>query len=161
RSGPGRAPPRARARARPRQRRVLRLRRAGAPGAGLGVTRMRRSALAMNARIGFAGWLVAAAIAGPARAWDPAEHRRIVDLATDHAPPRLAVFLRAHHDDVECGALDPDRKFMDTENHTYEVADGSRRNPDRVAEVSASIVSMLRNGAPRERVAYAFGVLSH
>jgi hypothetical protein len=115
----------------------------------------------MSQRIRVVATLLGFGLASPALAWDPAEHRRIVDIAIEHVPPRIAAFLRANRDEVVRGALDPDRKFMDTENHTVEIADGSRRNPERVAELSAALVAMLRNGAPRERVAYGLGALSH
>ncbi len=82
-------------------------------------------------------------------------------LAVDHSPPGLASFLRANLDEVVRGSLDPDRKFMDTENHTYHVDDEARNNPDHVAYLSSTIVAMMRNRAPRERVAYWFGALSH
>ncbi len=94
-------------------------------------------------------------------AWNTKDHRTFVAHAIEHSPPELASFLRAHWDEVMRGSVDPDRKFMDTPNHTYHVDDGTRSAPDRVAELSDALVAMMRNGAPREKVAYWFGALSH
>jgi hypothetical protein len=102
-----------------------------------------------------------ALLARPSWAWDPKDHRRIAALAIKHSPPALASFLRDNLDEVLRGSVDPDRKFMDTENHTYHVDDGTRNNPDHVAYLSSALVEMMRNRAPRERVAYWFGALSH
>ncbi|MBI1854070.1 MAG: hypothetical protein HYR85_27345 [Planctomycetes bacterium] len=100
-------------------------------------------------------------LACPASAWDPKDHRLFVALAIEHSPPGLASFLGANLDEVVRGSLDPDRKFMDTENHTYHVDDGTRDNPDHVAYLASALVAMIRNRAPREKVAYWFGALSH
>jgi hypothetical protein len=102
-----------------------------------------------------------AALGQDARAWSPKDHRMIVALAIEHCPAGLASFLRDHLAEVERGSVDPDRKFMDTANHTYNLEDGTRNNPDHVAHVSSALVSMVRNKAPREDVAYWFGALSH
>lgn len=100
-------------------------------------------------------------LTGTAWAWPPKDHRVLVSWAIERCPPELSSFLTEHLDAVRQGSVDPDRKFMDTLNHTYEVHDGTRNNPDHVAYLSTALVSMLRNGAPRAKVAYWFGALSH
>jgi len=99
--------------------------------------------------------------AGMAWGWGGKDHRMLVSDAINHCPVELASFLLENLDTVMQGSVDPDSKFMDTLNHTYEVDDGTRNNPNHVAYLSSALVSMIENRAPRERVAYWFGVLSH
>jgi len=94
-------------------------------------------------------------------AWGPRDHRMIVALAVRHLPPDVASFLEGQIEHAQEGSVDPDRKFMDSDNHSYNLEDGTIENPRHVAYLSSAIVSMIRNRAPREEVAYWFGALSH
>ena len=100
-------------------------------------------------------------LVGTAWGWGGKDHRMLVSDAIDHCPVELASFLMENLDIVMQGSVDPDSKFMDTLNHTYEIDDGTRNNPNHVAYLSSTLVSMMENRAPREKVAYWFGVLSH
>jgi len=98
---------------------------------------------------------------GTARGWPTGDHRMLACQAIKHCPPELSSFLNENLEAVLRGSVDPDKKFMDTLNHTYEVLDGTRNNPDHVAYLSSKLISMMRNRAPRSKIAYWFGALSH
>lgn len=115
----------------------------------------------MNRRVMAILLVMLPSFAGTAWGWGGKDHRMMVSDAIEHCPDELASFLTENLDLVMRGAVDPDIRFMDTLNHTYEVADGTRNNPHHVAYLSSTLVSMIENRAPREKVAYWFGVLSH
>ncbi|MEW6743919.1 MAG: zinc dependent phospholipase C family protein [Planctomycetota bacterium] len=115
----------------------------------------------MKIRLIFLLPLIVLAVAQAAWSWGGRDHRLIVQLALRHVPPALAAFLEDELDEVLRGSIDPDRRLMDSANHSYNLEDGTLNNPRHVAYLSSALVSMIRNGAPREKVAYWFGALSH
>ncbi len=97
--------------------------------------------------------------ASPAFAHGLKTHRQIARDAIEHSPPELREFLRTHEAEVVRGAVWPDTHWMDLPNHSCNP--GETQNPLMVSYLSDTLADMSRNGAPPDRVAFLYGVLSH